>query len=123
MWKDFINLCAQKGHFQPISRKNNPLFMNKLWFALFLIINVSFPSSSPIPQLVFTPPSIREIETHLPPPQVIGMLCQRVCVPHSEGFGGSPTRPAALIFDTCQCLGCRPCAEMEMSRSDTTCQR
>lgn len=62
-------------------------------------------------------------QTHLPLPPVTVAVCQSVRVPHSGGFGEWLTRPALLFSDTCQSLICRLCAEMEMSRNDTTCQR
>lgn len=62
-------------------------------------------------------------QTHLPLPPVTVAVCQSVRVPHSGGFGEWLTRPARLFSDTCQSLICRLCAEMEMSRNDTTCQR
>lgn len=41
--------------------------------------------------------------------------------PTQQGGGGFG-EPALLFPDTCQSLICHLCAEMEMSRSDTTCQ-
>lgn len=54
---------------------------------------------------------------------VLVMVCQSVRVPHSGGFSEWVTGPALLFSDTCQSLICHLCAEMEMSGSDTTCQR
>lgn len=117
LWKDFISLL-QKG--QPINRIKNALYGDIVVLtSASVIIHVCFPS--PIPQSVSTPPSIRDGDT--PPSPSSYRHAMSKSVPHSKEFGGSPTRPAALIPDTCQCLGCRRRAEMEMSRSDTTCQR
>ncbi len=49
-------------------------------------------------------------------------ILKRAC-PHCGGFCGWVTRPALLFPDTCQSLICHLLVEMEMSRSDTTCQR
>lgn len=62
-------------------------------------------------------------QTHLPLSLVIVMVCQSARVLHSGGFSEWVTRPALLFPDTCQSLVCHLCAEMEMRRSDTTCQR
>jgi len=93
--------------------------------SIFTIIYVSlFSPSFPFPQSFSISLSItRRKQTHLPPPLVIVMVCQSVRVPHSRGFSESLTRPALLFSDTCQRLICHLWAEMEMSRSDTTCQR
>lgn len=55
-------------------------------------------------------------QTHLPLLLVIVTVYKSVHVPHSGCRG-------LWVADTCQGLICHLCAEMEMSRSDTTCQR
>lgn len=65
--------------------------------------------------------------THTPPSLSIYSHGISKCAFSHTAWGGGGvaervTRPAPLLTDTCQSLICHLCAEMEMSRSDTTCQ-
>lgn len=88
--------------------------------SLFSPIYLSFSLPS---HFLFLYLSHTETDTPPSPSLVIVMVCQSVHVSQLGGFSGWVTRPALLFSDTCQTLTCHLCTEMEMSRSDTTCQR
>lgn len=126
-----------KGFFFLFKAHPHSVFLSALGGSLYIVccihISISSPTSSPFFSLSLSPVIfyfyiyLTQKRTHLSLslsfPPVIVMVCQSVRVPHSGGFSEWVTGPALLFSDTCQSLICHLCAEMEMSGSDTTCQR